>query len=683
MKLIIAEKPSVAQGIAKVVGANKKENGYMTGNGYVVSWCLGHLIQLKSPDSYIRKEDDDKFWNIEDLPIIPEKFEYELINDAGVKSQYKTLKGLLHDKNISEVICATDAGREGECIFRYVYNYSRCTKPTKRLWVSSMEEKAITEGMRNLCDDSEYDNLYKAGELRSEADWLIGMNLTRLYSIKYNQYKPVLSVGRVQSAVLAMIVKRYIEAINFQKKSVYKIAITANDTVFRSKNTYESESEAKEAMMKLSEECRITVSRKETKTTNPPLLYDLTLLQRHANALYGYTAQQTLDTCQKLYEGKLITYPRTDSNYLTEEMDESTDELIRHIRKIERYGKLPANIPDVKRVINNDKVSDHHALLPTMNVTETTFENGLNEMESDILHLICSRLMVATAGAKRHDSIHVETEINGIEFEANGTHTIDRGFTQMETMLGITKERADKELNEASVGETMTINLKEIAEVKIKPPALYTDASLLAAMETAGNDVYDNETEKKGIGTPATRASAIETLVSREYIIREKKKIIPTERGIKLVSILPKALKSPKTTASWEEGLQKIERGEVSEDYFINKIVKLTRKLVEHGKSEEVNTGLFRKTYESIGSCPVCGEPVLSYNKAYSCSNRECKFFISKTISGKNITETAAKNILEKGKSGKIKGFVSKKGEEYSGELYLDEDNELKIRYRK
>ena len=304
MKLIIAEKPSVAQGIAKVVGANKKENGYMTGNGYVVSWCLGHLIQLKSPDSYIEKEDDDKFWNIEDLPIIPEKFEYELINDAGVKSQYKTLKGLLHDKNISEVICATDAGREGECIFRYVYNYSRCTKPTKRLWVSSMEEKAITEGMRKLRDDSEYDNLYKAGELRSEADWLIGMNLTRLYSIKYNQYKPVLSVGRVQSAVLAMIVKRYIEAINFQKKSVYKIAITSNDNVFRSKNTYESESEAKEAMMKLSEECRVTVSRKETKTTNPPFLYDLTLLQRHANALYGYTAQQTLDTCQKLYEGK-------------------------------------------------------------------------------------------------------------------------------------------------------------------------------------------------------------------------------------------------------------------------------------------------------------------------------------------------------------------------------------------
>ena len=358
-------------------------------------------------------------------------------------------------------------------------------------------------------------------------------------------------------------------------------------------------------------------------------------------------------------------------------------QLIRQIRKIERYGKLPANIPDVKRVINNDKVSDHHALLPTMNVTETTFENGLNEMESDILHLICSRLMVATAGAKRHDSIHVETEINGIEFEANGTHTIDRGFTQMETMLGITKERADKELNEASVGETMTINLKEIAEVKIKPPALYTDASLLAAMETAGNDVYDNETEKKGIGTPATRASAIETLVSREYIIREKKKIIPTERGIKLVSILPKALKSPKTTASWEEGLQKIERGEVSEDYFISKIVNLTRKLVEHGKAEEVNPGLFRKKYERIGSCPVCGEPVLSYNKAYSCSNRECKFFISKTIAGKNITETAAKNILEKGKSGKIRGFISKKGEEYSGELYLNEDNELKIRYRK
>lgn len=681
MQLVIAEKPSVAQTIAKVLGANERKDGYIEGNGYIVSWCVGHLVGLASPESY---SEEYKKWSFDNLPIIPENYKFAI--NAKTKNQYDILKSLMSDSRVDELVCATDAGREGECIFRYVYNMAKCKKPFKRLWTSSLEESAIRDGFSNLKDGGEYDNLFEAGFCRAKADWLIGMNATRLFTMRYGG--STLHIGRVKTPTLAMIAERDDKIKNFVKEKYFTVEIgTEEFPVIASSERIDDESRANE----LTDTCNggtaiVKSVKSEKKTVNPPKLYDLTTLQREANRYFGFTAKQTLDYTQSLYEQKLVTYPRTDSQYITEDMRETFENVVQTAMDITGIQSDGVNS---KIVINNAKVSDHHALLITSQAAECDI-SSLPNGEQSILRLIAQRMITASAKPHIYEATTAVLECVDTEFKASGKAVVENGWKEQARQFknslkgSAEKEKAvdEKALPPLTEGETISPVIANASEHWTAPPKAFDEDTLLAAMETAGNKDYDenSDVEKKGLGTPATRAPIIEELIKDGYLIRNKKQINVTEKGVNLISVVPDEVKSPKMTADWETRLQAIARGDSSPDKFMDEIESYLGELVQKYGSVDENSKFFSASREReiIGICPKCGKNVVEFPKSYSCESGKngCGFVIWKSVSEKSVSAAQAKKLLEKRKTDLLKGFTSKKtGKPFDAYLVLKEDN--------
>jgi len=555
MKLVIAEKPSVAISIAKVIGATKKKDGYYEGNGYRISWCIGHLIQMANPDSY-----DEKYakWNMTDLPIIPKEYMYEVAKST--KKQFAILKKLMNDKEIDTVINACDAGREGESIFRLVYNQVNCKKKMKRLWISSMEDSAIKEGFDNLKDGKDYDNLFESAQARAVADWLVGMNISRLYSCLYQQNY---SVGRVQTPTLAMIVKRDDEIANFKKEKYYTVELSTNGFTL-STDRIDDEVAAEQLLNLVGDKIEITDVIQKEKITKPDLPFDLTTLQRECNKYFGYSAKQTLDYAQSLYEKKLITYPRTDSRCLTEDMIVSTVNNI--------LGKNDFDTGRIKTVFNSKKVTDHHAIIPTI----SSLKEDVSELppsEAKVYFLISDKFHASVGYPLIENITKIVAEFGGFEFTSSGKVIKDEGFTKyLKEYKSQTNE--DTEFPDAIVGGVISIEDKEIKEKFTQPPKHFTEDTLLKSMEIAGNDALEKgvEVERKGLGTPATRAGIIENLIFKGFVERDKKNLVATHKGISLVTILSDSFKSAETTAKWEMELSDIAQGKSSKEEFLEEI---------------------------------------------------------------------------------------------------------------
>lgn len=555
MKLVIAEKPSVAISIAKVIGANKKKDGYYEGNGYRVSWCVGHLIQMANPDSY-----DEKYakWNMADLPIIPREYKYEVAK--ATKKQFNILKKLMNGKEIDMVINACDAGREGEAIFRLVYNQVNCKKKMKRLWISSMEDSAIKEGFDNLTDGKDYDNLFESAQARAIADWLVGMNISRLYSCLYQQNY---SVGRVQTPTLAMIVKRDDEIANFKKEKYYTVELSTNGFTL-STDRIDDEVAAEQLLNLVGDKIEITDVIQKEKITKPDLPFDLTTLQRECNKYFGYSAKQTLDYAQSLYEKKLITYPRTDSRCLTEDMIVSTVNNI--------LGKNDFDTERIKVVFDSKKVTDHHAIIPTVSSLSEGL-SGIPESEAKVYRLISNKLHASVGYPLIENTTKIVASFDGFEFTSSGKVIKDEGFIKYLKEYK-PKKSEDAVLPDVSIGDVLSIENKEIKEKFTQPPKHFTEDTLLKSMEIAGNEALEKgvEVERKGLGTPATRAGIIENLIYKGFVERDKKNLIATHKGISLVTIVSDTFKSAETTAKWEMELADIAKGKSSKEKFLKDI---------------------------------------------------------------------------------------------------------------
>ena len=590
MRFVIAEKPSVAASIADVIGAGNKRDGYREGNGFLVSWCFGHLVELAAPDAY---DETLKKWDYENLPIIPENWKYGIKEDT--KKQFDILRSLMKRPDVTEVIEATDAGREGELIFRLVYRMAGCTKPIKRLWISSMEESAIRDGFNDLKPGSDFDHLYESALCRQRADWLVGINGTRLFTVLYGG--KVLKVGRVQTPTLAMIVDREKQITGFVKEPYYQLELVSGGLRAVSEQ-YKDKAKAEKLLTECTGDDAIVLSvKEEKKTVKPPKLYDLTSLQRDANKLFGLTAKQTLDHTQSLYEKKLVTYPRTDSRYLTDDMEDTAADVITAIRSELPYlSDKGGSEVNIRRIMNSKKVTDHHAIIPTAEIGRGVPDN-LTDGEVRILNLIAVRLLEATGSDHVYLSRKAEIECGGILFYASGKETIALGFKvysdNLKNYFRIGKPKTDDsessgsedipmmELKEDQVITKPSINIKEGFT---KPPARYTEDSLLSAMERAGAEDTDEDAERKGLGTPATRADIIEKLVSDGFVKREKKGLVPTEDGMKLMEVLPNNLKSARLTSEWENALSRVAKGEISEEAFMNNIRRMVAALVKNNE---------------------------------------------------------------------------------------------------
>lgn len=555
MKLVIAEKPSVAISIAKVIGANKKKDGYYEGNGYRVSWCVGHLIQMANPDAY-----DEKYakWNMADLPIIPSDYKYEVAK--ATKKQFNILKKLMNDKEVDTVINACDAGREGESIFRLVYNQVNCKKKMKRLWISSMEDSAIKEGFDNLKDGKDYDNLFESAQARAIADWLVGMNISRLYSCLYQQNY---SVGRVQTPTLAMIVKRDDEIANFKKEKYYAVELATNGFTL-STDRIDDEVAAEQLLNLVGDKIEITDIIQKEKITKPDLPFDLTTLQRECNKYFGYSAKQTLDYAQSLYEKKLITYPRTDSRCLTEDMIVSTVNNI--------LGKNDFDTERIKVVFDSKKVTDHHAIIPTVSSLSEDL-SGIPESEAKVYRLISNKLHASVGYPLIENTTKIVASFDGFEFTSSGKVIKDEGFSKYLKEYK-SKKSEDAVLPDVSVGDVLSVENKEVKEKFTQPPKHFTEDTLLKSMEIAGNDALEKgvEVERKGLGTPATRAGIIENLIFKGFVERDKKNLVATHKGISLVTIVSDTFKSAETTAKWEMELSDIAQGKSSKEEFLEAI---------------------------------------------------------------------------------------------------------------
>lgn len=632
MKLVIAEKPSVAMSLAAVLGANEKKDGYLEGNGYLVSWCVGHLLELAQPEAY--KEQYAK-WRYADLPILPTAWKYEVPKDK--KKQLDLLCRLMKDSRVDSVVCATDAGREGELIFRLVYQYAKCKKPMERLWISSMEDAAIRDGFEHLRPGSSYDNLFDAALCRAGADWLVGINATRLFSVLYGV---TLNVGRVMSPTLALLVQREAQIRNFKSKSFYVPEITCSG--FTASGERQEEQEKAETIRLSCDGQPATVRsvEKQTKTVQPPRLYDLTTLQRECNRIYGYTAQQTLDYLQSLYEKKLATYPRTDSQYLTEDMQATAASLVLWLRDNLPFGKGCKGEPDIERVTDGSKVTDHHAIIPTVEIARTDLAS-LPSGERDVLTLLAARFLCATAQAHKFEAVTASLDCAGYNFLAKGKTVLQDGWKEADRLyrMGLKQKLEEKDNEDAALPEleenqTFSSVAASIREGKTSPPKHYTEDSLLAAMETAGAENMPEDAERKGLGTPATRAATLEKLVAVGFVERKKKQLLPTEKGVNLITVLPDNIKSPLLTAEWESRLKQVEHGDVSADVFMDGIADMNRELVKaHTAPEEQFTKLFaagRKDREAVGTCPRCGASVYEGQKGFFCENRDCAFALWK-----------------------------------------------------
>lgn len=663
--LVIAEKPSVAQSYAKNLSAYKKQDGYMEGENCLVSWCLGHLAEYARPEEY-----DERYakWQFDDLPIIPEKWKLQV--SADKKKQFSVLKELMNREDIEYLVNGCDAGREGELIFQRVYDLSGCRKPVRRLWISSMEDEAIRNGFHEMKDAGFYSNLCMAAVCRAQADWLIGMNATRAYTTKY--YKKLV-VGRVQTPTLAMLTERQDRIEHFQKETFYRVELTDGKLVAVSENiTNKADAELLAALCDGSEVI-ITELKREQKKVSPPKLYDLTSLQREANRYFGFTAKKTLDLLQELYEEKLVTYPRTDSRFVTEDMIGTVEELA---------GKMPLMLPfveygqlghNIKRVVNNEKVSDHHAILPT----KEAVEKGIMDLSVDkknLMILIGQQVLQAVGEDYLYEQTDVTVNCQKNEFTARGKTAVQMGFKDVEKAfrshcVKTEKEDSDRQL-EIPYGYQKGMQLFNVkAETSIhytSPPKSFNEDTLLAAMETADNKEFDEKTEKKGLGTPATRASTIEKLVASGYAQRKGKQIIPTAEGRELIRVMPENLKSAGLTAEWENRLLLMERGELNGEQFMDDIVAMLEEILNGcRKIPEEERNRFQTAKELIGKCPVCGSDIFEGKRNFYCSNRQCDFALWKDnrfLEGmeKKLDKKMAKELLDKACT-HIKGLYSKK----------------------
>ena len=675
MILVIAEKPSVAQSIAKVLGATSRKDGYMEGGNYIVSWCFGHLVELADASSY-----DERYakWRYDDLPIVPENWMFEVTKDKA--QQFKVLSALMKDKRVTELVCATDAGREGELIFRLVYNKAGCTKPFKRLWISSLEDSAIREGFNHLRDGKEYDRLYEAALSRSKADWIVGINGTRLFTTLYHKK---LVVGRVQTPTLAMLVERDGKISTFQKEKYFNVHVGKGDLTADLEKV-KTEEEAKRIAAACEKKQAVVSSlKRETKTVNPPKLYDLTTLQREANRYYGFTAQQTLDLVQTLYEKKLLTYPRTDSQFITEDMEATARQVIEMVcRKVSIFSGL-THTPDIKRITNNAKVTDHHAIIPTVQLEKQNISE-LPESEQKVIRLVSMRLLCATGEKHIYDETSVTLSCEGYAFKAKGKTVVQDGWKAIEQRFKSSlkdKEAANDEKAIPSFKENDIIHSvsASVTEHFTSPPKAFTEDTLLSAMETAGNEDFEDDTEKKGLGTPATRAGIIEKLVRSGFAERKGKSLVPTKDGINLVAVLPEQITSPTMTAEWENTLMQIERGKADADKFLAGIVDMTTSLIKaYPFLSDAEANRFESGKEVIGKCPRCGSPVYVGKGNYYCSSKSCsfclwednKFFSSKK---KKLTKKIAKELLDKGWCRVTGLYTPKKPQLYDAVIRLDD----------
>ena len=688
MQLVIAEKPSVAGSIAAALGVKEKKDGYIEGGGYLISWCVGHLVELADAAAY---GEQYKKWSYESLPILPEEWQYTVAADKG--KQFKILKELMHRADVSEVVNACDAGREGELIFRFVYDVAQCNKPMRRLWISSMEDSAIKAGFADLGDGRDYDALYASALCRAKADWIIGINATRLFSCLYHK---TLNVGRVQTPTLKMLVDRGEAISHFKKEKYYHVRLDLSGAEAASERI--SDKPGADTLKAACEaETAVCVSlTKEKKTAAPPKLFDLTSLQREANKIYGYTAKQTLDLAQTLYEKRLLTYPRTDSAFLTDDMGDTAAKTVTMLS-----GKLPFMegaefTPDVSRTLDSSKVSDHHAIIPTMELAKTD-PAALPESERNILTLAGARLIFAAAEPHIFEAVTAVFSCAGTEFTARGKTVLAGGWKDLERRYRATlKGKPDPEdmeeentLPELSEGQTFTSPTAKVTEHFTTPPKPHNEATLLSAMERAGNGDTDPDAERRGLGTPATRAAVIEKLVKSGFAERKGKQLIPTQNGAALVSVLPDMLTSPQLTAEWENNLTQIAKGAADAGDFMQRIEAMMRELVKENTAADKSKAVFTGGEEkpSVGKCPRCGSPVHEGKKNFYCSNRDCaftmwkndRFFEERKVA---FTPKIAAALLKSGKAN-VKGLYSPKtGKTYDGTVVLADTGGKYVNYK-
>jgi DNA topoisomerase III len=696
MRLIVAEKPSVGRDIASALGRHRKGKGALIGDGWTVTWALGHLAELAPPDAYGVQY---KKWRLESLPILPERFKVRV--NQKTRDQFSVVKKLLRDPSVTEVVNACDAGREGELIFAYLYGLSGCKKPVLRLWISSLTPEAIREGFASLRDGRSMRPLEDAARSRSESDWIVGMNATRAYSVRFGRPGDVLSVGRVQTPTLRLLVDREREIENFKPEKFWTVharfareGVTYDGVWFKKKQNRLKERKAAEEIAAKVEGGTGTVRKAEKKTASekPPLLYDLTELQRNANARYGFTAERTLRAAQALYEErKLITYPRTSSRYLSKDMVGGLK------KRVEAAGSLPElapfaekllgmqKLPVGKRIVDDAKVTDHHAIVPTGKKSS----GGLPPDESKVYDLVARRFLAVFFPDARFENTTVVTEAKGETFLSKGRVVLEAGWRALyPDGVGGKREKEPPVLPPVQVGQEWRVAKVGVKEGETKPPPRYSESALLGAMETAGKFVEDEELrqamKESGLGTPATRAAIIERLIKVGYVEREKKALVPTQKGRALISLLRESpLSSPELTGQWERRLAEMERGVQRRPDFMSDIKGFTVSLVEGVRTME-GERLASRSREPLGVCPKCGSPVVETKKAYSCSawkSSGCDFAIWKQVSGKRLSEAQAKQLLVKGRTGQLKGFRSKAGKPYSAALKLDGDHRVRLEF--
>ena len=674
MKLVIAEKPSVAQSLARVIGADKRRDGYLEGGEYLVSWCVGHLVELSAPERY-----DERFakWRLEDLPILPERWLYEV--SQATRKQYQILKSLMERSDVESLVCATDAGREGELIFRLVYNQARCKKPFERLWISSMEDAAIREGFEKLKPGTQYDALYEAALCRERADWIVGMNATRLFSCLYGQ---TLAVGRVMTPTLAMVVMRDAQIAAFKPEPFWTVQLKAGDLTVSSRR-FSTKNDAEAVLQECQTAGEVMIETVETKEKleKPPLLYDLTSLQRDANRILGFTAQQTLDHTQSLYEKKLVTYPRTDSRYLTDDMREILPELITAVAgKFKYTGSALRNEPvRPASIFNSSKVTDHPAIIPTKTMAGSDFrELSLGEMA--VLQLISARLLCAVAEDYLYAESTVKTRCGAEEFTRKGRTDLQLGWKAIWQHFYPDKKKDEDSFGQIpGQGNRLHIDAAALKEGKTSPSKHFTEDTLLSAMETAGADETPEEAERKGLGTPATRAATIEKLVQRGFIERKGDKktrhLIATDKGNALITVMPEQIQSPSMTAEWEQKLLGVERDEYEAADFMDGISGMIAWLVATYEKAKGADALMSRN-KVIGTCPHCGSEVLEEQKGWFCSNSECRFILWKdnayfTKIGKRLTSQIVEKLLKDGRA-RLKDCKSQKtGKTYNADILL------------
>ena len=689
LRLVIAEKPSVAQTIAAALGVKEKKDGYIEGGGYLISWCVGHLVQLAEAAAY---GEQYKKWSFDSLPILPEEWQYAVDPDKG--KQFKTLKELMHRADVSEVVNACDAGREGELIFRFVYEVTGCNKPMRRLWISSMEDGAIKAGFASLKDGREYDALFASALCRAKADWIIGINATRLFSCLYDK---TLNVGRVQTPTLKMLTDRDIAISSFQKEKYYhvRLELSGAEAVSARIPNRDGAENLKRACEAARAVC--TMLTREQKSAAPPKLFDLTSLQREANRIFGYTAKQTLDLAQSLYEKRLLTYPRTDSAFLTDDMGDTAAKTISLLSDKLPFMQDIAFTPDISRLLDSRKVSDHHAIIPTMELVKTDLA-ALPDSEKNILTLAGARLLCAAGQPHIFEAVTAIFNCAGTEFTAKGKTVIADGWKEFErryrAALKVKPDAEDtdggneKTLPELAEGQGFDNPAAAVTEHFTTAPKPHNEATLLSAMERAGNEDTDPDAERRGLGTPATRAAVIEKLVKGGFVERKGKQLIPTKNGSSLIEVLPDALTSPKLTAEWENSLTQIAKNAADPESFMQDIEAMARELVEkYSVISDTDRARFKEEKPVIGKCPRCGGDVYEGKKNFYCTDTDCAFAMwkndrffeeRKTVFSAKI----AAALLKSGKASVKKLYSPKTGKTYDGTIVLADTGGKYVNYR-